>query len=125
MEKFRRIEPGSAARMAESEPRAASRSISPGSAAKAAEDAARNAEPRVPGTAYRGSIGVTIGVATGKRFEFPESPQGPGEALPIVAAEQKSAEVELSGPKQPGSSDATTQAPITKASGIFRRLFRR
>jgi hypothetical protein len=125
MEKFRRIEPGSAARMAESEPRPAIRSIPPGSAAKAAEDAARNAEPQVQGAAYRGSIGVTLGVATGKKFEFPERPQGPGEALPIVAAEQKPAGVELSGPKQPGSSDATTQATTTKASGIFRRLFRR
>src|SRR5215469_10986715 len=123
MEKFRRIEPGSAARMAEGEPRPVSRSIPPGSSAKAAEDAARNAEHQVQAAAYRGSIGVTLSVAAGKKFEFPAQPQGPGEALPIVAAEQKSAEVELSGPEQSGSSDATTQATTTKVTGIFRRIF--
>jgi hypothetical protein len=124
MERFGRIEPGSAARMAEDEPRPASRSIPPGSAAKAAEDAARNADEQVQGSAYRGSVGVTLRVTTGQKFEFPDRPQGPGEALPIVA-EQKTAEAELPVPKQASSSDATTQETTTKVTGIFRRLFRR
>lgn len=122
MEKFR-IEPGSAARISESEPRPVSRSIEPGSAAKAAEEQARNAEERPQG-AYRGSIGVTLRAATGIKFEFPDRPQGPGEALPLIAAEGP-AQVELSAPQQTSSSDASTQEATPKAPGIFRRLFRR
>jgi hypothetical protein len=122
MEKFR-IEPGSAARIAESGPRPASKSIAPGSAAKAAEEQARNVEERAQG-AYRGSIGVTLRVATGKRFEFPDCPQGPGEALPLIAAEEPT-QVELSAPQPTSSSDASSQEVTSKGSGIFRWLFRR
>lgn len=123
MEKFR-IEPGSAARMAESEPRPVSRSIEPGSAAKAAEERARNAEESVQAGAYRGSVSVTLRAATGKKFEFPDRPQGPGEALPRDAVE-KPAHVELPSPQQTSSFDASTQEAPPKAPGIFRRLFRR
>jgi hypothetical protein len=123
MEKFR-IEPGSAARMAESEPRPASRSIEPGSAAKIAEERARNAEESAQATAYRGSVGVTLRVASGKRFDFPDHPQGPGEALPVDAVE-KTGPAELSAPQQTSSSDVSTQEATPKGSGIFRRLFRR
>jgi hypothetical protein len=125
MENNRRIEPGSVARAAESEPRPTFQRIEGGSAAKAAEQSARNAGDNFEGTAFRGSIGLNLRVSTGRKFTLPDRAQGPGEALPALQAEEKSAGEQVAGPGKTSSSDAPVQSTTGKIPGIFRRLFRR
>lgn len=129
MDDHRGVEPGSAARAAESAPRLASRRIEGGSAAKAAEERAKNAEDVPPQSAYRGSVHLKLRVSSGAKFELSQRPQGAGEPMPLVS--NTNAEVspamaaQVLKPEQVSTADASTQGSGGKTKGIFRRLFRR
>jgi hypothetical protein len=129
MNDYRRIEPGSAARAAESAPRLTSRRIEGGSAAKAAEERAKNAEDVPPEAVFRGSVGLKLRVSNGAKFELPHNPQGTGEAMPLVSnmnTEVSPAKAtQVLKPEQVSTSDASTQGSGGETKGIFRRLFRR
>ncbi|HEV7676393.1 MAG TPA: hypothetical protein VGQ12_17815 [Candidatus Angelobacter sp.] len=72
--------PGSAARSAEQEPRTPNTKVESGSAARMAE---QNVESTaVPRQSFRGTMSIRTSVATGAKFEFARTHDGPGEALP-------------------------------------------
>jgi len=72
--------PGSAARSAEQEPRTPNTKIEPGSAARNAEQNVENTA--VPRRSFPGTMSIRSSVATGAKFEFARTHDGPGEALP-------------------------------------------
>lgn len=119
MESNRRIEPGSAARAAESEPRLAVKRIEGGSAAKAAEENARIADNN-----FQRAIGLNLRVSTGRKFDLPDRPQMSGEALPVAKTEEKPSGAQVAGSQETSSSDASVKNTTGKLPGVFRRLFR-
>jgi hypothetical protein len=95
--------PGSAARAGEQEPRTASAKTEPGSAARTAEQSAHESTA-VPREAFRGSMTIRTGIATGAKFQFAANRSGPGEALP-------------EGYKAPAASSAANQSVNVSQSG--------
>jgi len=86
------------------------RQIQGGDAAKAAEESAQDT------SSYHRSFGMTLRAARGARFDLEKTPEGQGEASPIVASSDSSGQALPVAPVH--------QQPGEAAGGITRKLFR-